>query len=202
MTGYEAFCLFSSLKLHFTQDQYDFLKYRGKSRTSIEAFENRKDKWQFYKLSRRCPNEQMMQDFLIANFVSDPNVWVGNLLQDEAEACYRSRQKVIQSLTYAFTNDIENLFDSNPNAVLQCQDGQYPDLLQKYLHSEIELETMCILNSILGFIPRWDKQISDTIHYPKVSLRIKKYTPFIQFDLTKYTLLLKKTLNENIQNIS
>ena len=64
MTGYEAFCLFSSLKLHFTQDQYDFLKYRGKTRTSVEAFENRKDKWQYYKLSRRCSSEQMMQDFL------------------------------------------------------------------------------------------------------------------------------------------
>ena len=89
MTGYECVCLFSSLKLHFTQDQYDFLKYRGKTRTSVEAFENRKDKWQYYKLSRRCSSEQMMQDFLVANFVADPNVWVGNLVQDEAEVFER-----------------------------------------------------------------------------------------------------------------
>ena len=181
MTGYETFGLYQALKLHFTTDSYDFFKYNGKTNVSVSAFENRKDKWQYYKLSRRCPNDQMMQDFLVANFIADPNVWVGTLLQDDAEVCYRSRQKVVQSLTYFFTNDINNLFDSNPNSVLQCHDGQYPDLLQKYLHGEIQLETMCILNSILGFIPRWDKQIADTIHYPKISLRIKKYTPFLPF---------------------
>jgi hypothetical protein len=47
----------------------------------------------------------------------------------------------------------------------------------------------------------WDKKIDDTIHYPKTSLRIKKYTPFIQFEPTKYKLILKKELHENTETL-
>jgi hypothetical protein len=48
----------------------------------------------------------------------------------------------------------------------------------------------------------WDKKIIDTIRYPAVSRTIKKYTPFISFDATKYKLILKKEYDANTQNIS
>ena len=53
MTGYEAFSLYNSLKLHFSQQTYDYFKYNGKSNISVNSFENRKDKYHFYKLSRK-----------------------------------------------------------------------------------------------------------------------------------------------------
>jgi hypothetical protein len=198
MTGYEAFCLYSSLKLHFTQESYDYFKYGGKSRTSIDAFENKKDKWFYYKLSRRFSNDEQARDFLVANFVHSPDVWIGHLLTEESDIHYRARQKVLQSLTYTFTNEIALIMSQeNPNASLIVQDGEYPLLLRLVLYGEVSIETVCILNSILGFLPMWDKKITDTIHYPNTSLRIKKYTPFIQFDPTKYKLILKKHLHEN-----
>ena len=203
MTGYEAFCLFSSLKLHFTQESYDYFKYGGKSRTSIDAFENKKDKWFFYKLSRRFSNDDQARDFLVANFLHDSNVWIGNLLREDSDIHYRARQKVIQSLSYTFTNEIGSIMNQeNPNDSLMVQDGEYPKLLTKLLHNEISIETVCILNSILKFLPMWDKKIADTIHYPSVSLKVKKYTPFIQFDPTKYKLILKKEIHENTETLS
>ena len=111
MTGYEAFSLYTSLKLHFNSDSYDYFRYNGKVNTSVDAFENRKDKWHFYKLSRRFANEEQGRDFIVANLVHDPNVWVGNLLVEESNIQYRKRQKVIQSLTYTFTNEIVSLFE-------------------------------------------------------------------------------------------
>ena len=201
MTGYEAFCLYSSLKLHFTQESYDYFKYGGKSRTSIDAFENKKDKWFYYKLSRRFSNDEQARDFLVANFVHSPDVWIGHLLTDESDVHYRARQKVIQSLSYTFTNEIKPLMSQeNPNDWLMVQDGEYPLMLRMLLHGEVSIETICILNSIMKFLPMWDKKITDTIHYPSVSLKIKKYTPFIQFDPTKYKLILKKQLHENSEN--
>jgi hypothetical protein len=83
------------------------------------------------------------------------------------------------------------------NDTLIVHDGEYPILLQKLLHNEISLETICILNKILNFLPSWDKKINDTIHYPNVSRRIKKYTPFIQFESTKYKIILKKEYDAN-----
>jgi hypothetical protein len=89
----------------------------------------------------------------------------------------------------------------NPNDSLMMRDeSPYPLLLSKLLYGEVSIETVCILNSILNFLPMWDKKINDTIHYPSVSLKIKKYTPFIQFDPTKYKLILKKQLHENSEN--
>jgi hypothetical protein len=201
MTGYEAFCLYSSLKLHFTQESYDYFKYGGKSRTSIDAFENKKDKWFYYKLSRRFTNDDQARDFLVANLVHSSDVWIGHLLTDDCDVHYRARQKVIQSLSYTFTNEIVPLMSQeNPNDWLMVQDGEYPLLLRMLLHGEVSIETVCILNSIMKFLPMWDKKITDTIHYPSISLKIKKYTPFIQFDPTKYKLILKKQLHENSEN--
>jgi hypothetical protein len=198
MTGYEAFSLYTSLKLHFNSDSYDYFKYNGKVNTSIEAFENRKDKWHFYKLSRRFTNEEQGRDFIVANFVHDPNVWVGNLLGEESNVQYRKRQKVIQSLSYTFSNEIALLMNQeSANDTLIVHDGQYPKLLLKLLHDEISLETVCILDKLLNFITSWDKKIADTIHYPNISRKIKKYTPFIQFEPTKYKIILKKEYDAN-----
>ncbi len=202
MTGYDAFCLFTSLKLHFNSDSYDYFRYHGKVSTSIDAFENRKDKYHFYKLSRRFSNDEQGRDFIVANLVHDSNVWIGHLLTNEADIEYRKRQKVIQSLTYIFTNEIESLMShNNPNDLLMIQDD-YPKLLMMLLHDEISLETVCILNQLMNFVPMWDKKIADTIHYPNISRKIKKYTPFIKFEPTKYKLILKKEYDANTENIS
>lgn len=198
MTGYEAFCLYNSLKLHFNSDSYDYFRYNGKVNTSVGAFENRKDKWHFYKLSRRFTNADICCDFLVANLVHNHDVWVGHLLTNEADVEYRKRQKVIQSLTYTFTNEIGSLMNhTSPNDLFISQEGQYPELLQKLLHDEISIETVCILNQLLQFLPTWDKKITDTIHYPNISRKIKKYTPFVPFDTTKYKLILKKEYDAN-----
>lgn len=201
MTGYEAFCLFSSLKLHFNSDSYDYFRYNGKTSTSIDAFENRKDKYHFYKLSRRFSNAEQGRDFIVANLVHDSNVWIGHLLTEESDIQYRKRQKIIQALTYHFTNEVKDfLFDGNPNDNLTVVDTQYPKLLHNMLHGDVSIETICVLNSILNFLPKWDVKIVDTIHYPRVSRTIKKYTPFIKFEPTKYKLILKKEYDANTEN--
>lgn len=196
ITGYEAFTLYNGIKLHFTTDSYDFFKYNGKTKVSVEAFENRKDKWHFYKLSRRLSNKDDLVDFLVANFVHDENTWVGNLLDEQSDTIYRQRQRVIQSISYTFQSDCERLFDNvaNPNTILQSDNGDYPVLLTKTLQKDVQIETLCILNRILNFLPRWNKTISDTIRWPLYSRKIIKYTPFTPQDDTKFKLLLKKVL--------
>lgn len=204
ITGYEAFSFYQAIKLHFTTDSYDFFKYGGKSKISVDAFENRKDKYYFYKLSRRLQTKDELVDFLVANFVEDEKCWVGNLLDDQSESLYRRRQKVMQSLSYTFQNDCESIFRgiSNPNEILQSGDGDYPKLLTSALQKNIEIETLCILNDILNFIPMWNKKIADTIRWPDYRRKLLKYSPFIKYDKTKIKILLKRIINEKMENIS
>jgi hypothetical protein len=196
--GYEAFGLYESLKLHFTKDSYDFHKYNGKSNISVTSFENRKDKYHFYKLSRKFNKREDLIEFLVANFVERDGLWVGDLLTEDAEVNYRSRQKIIQSLSYEFTGDLAKLFDGvdDPNEVIKVVDGDYPILLTYTLQRVIKIETLCILNSILNFLPMWDKKITDTIRWPDLRRKIIKYTAFLPKDSVKYKLILKKVIGK------
>ena len=192
MTGYEAFGIYQALKLHFTTDSYDFFKYNGKTNVSVNAFENRKDKYHFYKLSRKYSNKEDLINFIVANFVEDETSWVGNLLTEEADNNFRKRQKVIQSLSYTFQNDCKDLFDDckEPNELLSTN-GDYPILLTRTLQKDVQIETLCILNQILNFLPMWDKKITDTIRWPEYRRKLLKYAAFLPKDSVKYKLILK-----------
>jgi len=198
MTGYEVFCLYQAIKLHFTSQTYDFFRYNGKTHVSLTSFENRKDKYHFHKLARKHTNRDDLIMFIACNFVENDKTWVGSLLQDEAENNLLKHQKVFQSLSYIFENECINLFSNveNPNDVIRVKDGDYPILLKKYMRNDIHLETVCLLSEILNFIPTWDKNISDTIVWPTYRNKITKFTSFMVHDVVKYKLILKKVLNK------
>lgn len=193
MTGYEAFCLYSGLKLHFTSS-YDFFKYNGKLKTNIDAFDNRKDKYYFHRIARKY-NKEEFTDFLVANFLENPGVWIGKLLDEEANQIYVQYQKNMQSLGYIFEEDCKHLFESvdNPNDILKTN-GEHPVLLKKAFRNEVSFQTVYILNQILNFVPVWKQKINDTIVWPNFESKLNKYSGFIRVDLTKYKLILKKCL--------
>ena len=199
MNGYETFEIFQSLKLHFTTDKYDFFKYGGKTNVSITNFENRKDKYHYYKLSRKFNQKEELIDFIVSNFVEESVTWIGDLLLEEAQQKYLKRQKVIQSLSYTFENECKDLFSDtkDPNQVLKVIGGEYPVLLIKGLRKEISIETIVILNKILKFVPIWTQQIVDTIRWPDYRRKLEKYAAFLPEDVVKYKLILKKVINDN-----
>ena len=202
MTGYETFALYNSLKLHFSKESFDFFKYGGKSKISVNAFENRKDKWHFYKISRKYIKREELISFLVANFLENENVWAGELLEGKCHRIYLNRQKVIQSLTYTFKNDCLNLFEGtdNPNEVINTT-GDYPILLKRALQKEVEIETICILNSMLKFFPMWNRKISDTIRWPDYHRKICKYAPFVKFNDVKCKMILKEVINKQDEKL-
>ncbi len=195
MTGYEAFGLYQALKLHFTQESYDFFKYNGKSNVNVTSFENRKDKYHFYKLSRKYSNKDDLTDFIVANLMVTERMWVGDLLSEDAEVRYRARKKTLQSLSYVFENDCRTIFEGldDPNSVIKT-DGDYPVLLTKTLRGEVSIETLCILNHILNFFPMWNRKITDTIRWPDFRRKCEKYASFLPQDVVKYKMILKKVL--------
>ena len=198
MTGYEAFCLYESLKLHFTKESYDFFKYNGKTNVSVTAFENRKDKYHFYKLSRKFSQKDDLVSFIVANLIEKETLWVGDLLIEDAEVKFRQRQKSLQSLSYIFENDCRRAFEnvSDPNDIIKVEDGDYPSLLTMALRKEIQIETLCLLAKMLGFLPMWDKKITDTIRWPDYRKKLTKYAAFLPQDVVKYKMILKKVIGK------
>ena len=124
--------------------------------------------------------------------------WIGEISNETGEANYKKWQKRTQSLTYHFESDIMSLFEKvpSPNVLLKINQGNFPMLLQELMEGNICIETMCILNDLMNFIPMWDKKIDDDIIYPTWRRRIVKYTPFIDYDGKKFKNILKEALHE------
>jgi hypothetical protein len=58
-----------------------------------------------------------------------------------------------------------------------------------------QTETLCILASLLKFLPMWKEKIQDTIIWPNFYMKVLKYSAFLPKDDMKYKLILKKVLN-------
>jgi hypothetical protein len=200
-TGFAAFALYNALKLHFTSDSYDYFKYHGKTNVSKQTFSTRKDKYHFYKLSRKY-NLDELKNFYVANFVSGNDKWVGSMLQD-GEENYTKWSKTQQSLTYTVENEIIDLFDKVDGAEFWSMedyfkpiDGGWPNIITRLMQDKLSLETVCILVDVIGCMPRWEKEITEDIIWPSNQRIIKKYTPFIDYDKAKFTRFLKEKIKE------
>lgn len=195
-SGYLAFTLYNSLKLHFTSNSYDYFKYHGKTNVSAVTFLKRKDKYSFYKLSRKY-NQEELKDFYIANFLEGDR-WVGDMVKD-GEEVYKRWQKVQQSLTYTFENDILYLLANggSPDSMLEVKPNSYPVLMRLVQLKQVSLETLVILNDIMNFLPMWDKKIDDDIIWPDWSMKIKKYSTFLHYDKIKFKNILIEKIKDN-----
>ena len=195
VTPFETYQTYLSMKSHFTNRKYDFFKYGGKSRATMSSFNKRKDKYWFEKTSRKYSDEEVL-NFLLSNFVTTDNpqnLWIGEII-NSGERNYAEWMRRQQSLTYLFKEQsIELLSKKNLNEVFDCSKG-HPPLLKKYLGGEISLETLTILEKVFSFVKNFDKKLDDPV-WESVSLKIKKYIPFININVFHYKKILKEVID-------
>ena len=184
------------MKTHFTSKTYNYLKYHGKTNTSKEIFLRRKDKFAFFRMARKYSLEDV-KFFFLANLVYRDTTWVGDMMTQEGEDAYKLWQKNNQSLQYLFKSDIIQLTDKyeDPMVMIKSVDGQFPPLLESAMRGEILIETLTIMNDIMGFFKTWDKTISDDIIWPKYRLKCLKYAPFLEYDKQKFKDIIKDNCN-------
>lgn len=192
MSPYDVYTTYLAMKKHFTDAKYDFFKYNGKTRSSVSAFNKRRDKYFFERMSRKLSDDEIKMYF-IANFVATDNpsaVWVGEIIQS-GEKRYTELSKKYQSLTYTFSEECRELFDCMElPQVFDCKRG-HPPILKKYLAGEVSIETLSILDLVFSFTAKLDKKLSDPV-WETVSLKIKKYKPFINIDVSKCKKILRE----------
>jgi len=185
---FESYKLYNALKLHFETD-YDAVKYNFKSNVSSQSFFKRRDKYFFAKIAKQY--EKDLKGYYIANFKHGVS-YVGEMVNEVGEKNYIEHKKTLESLTRVFQNDINKLSEQKMefDNLFKSQDGQHPLIIQLWMQEEITLETVVILNSLIGFIPRESKKISDTLIWPDIKRKIEKYTPFVNFNSTKCKLII------------
>ncbi len=191
---FDAYRCYLSLKNHFTKDHYDYHKYRGKTRATVQAFYKRKDRFWFEKFAR-SKNDKEVEEFFVSNFIysTDPaTMWIGEMIK-EGEGRYQEWKKKTQSLSYIFKGEAENIFEKKKvDDVFNCSKG-HPPILKSYLGGDTSLESMVIYDIIFGYGKDFDKRLNDPV-WETVSRKVKKYKPFLNINVPHYKKILKEVV--------
>ena len=185
----DTYIEFMALRHHFTTDSYDYIKYGGKIKQNWrekDNFEHRKDYFLFQKLSK----QPFLQEYILANILQKPKIWIYELISDESEKTYLSWKKRKESFSYIFKTEICYLPSDILERIILTSDMNL--ILNFYFNKTICMETLYILYMLLN-----EYNVNAIINDPlleDIEFKLNKYKPFMK----KYFLVNEK----NILNIA
>lgn len=193
------FKLYHSLRLHFTSN-YDFFKYRGKTR-KFGNLDNKRGKNFIFRLEKKYGGE--FASFLVCMFTSHSkeNWRLDQFICVENEKIYDKWKSRMSSLPYHFEQDLNFLknLDVPFNDMFKCsiirngiKQKSHPLILKHYIKEDINLETLIVIDIVLGYFSHWDKSMEDDFLWKDLHFKIKKYKPFLTISKDRYKEILKK----------
>ena len=195
--GFDVYKTYLGVKLHFTSDTYDYYKYGGKVNTKLDTFTKRKDRYFFHKLSTRYAEADIL-DFFVANFLADSKRWIGNLLANDGRDVYLDYKKRKEAFAYHFKQECGTIASDFGRRNISFNDGfippdgQHPRVLRLLIQRKISYQTTIVLNHFLNFVKNWDKEITEKVVWPEISLKVTRLKPFINFNATECKLIMKE----------
>lgn len=200
MEPYDVYRAYLSLRLHFTTDSYDVIKQQGRVKASKQSFFKRRDLFSIKKISELYTDKEVV-DFLVANFVSGDR-W-GGVFDHDAKETYMHWKKRIESMTYIFEKEVDNIFNFAEKTgityldMFVAKNKQHPHILKLYLKGTVSIETLVILNKLNNYVEQLDTFLDTDVIWPDVSRIIKKYSPFLSINKEKYDNIVRRRIGCN-----
>lgn len=206
---FECYKMFIAMKNHFTtkDGSYDYKKYSGKVSIPKNTYLKRKDRSIFRDLSKKYSKKEL-EDFFLSVFLCSGTsgtaiarsefLTSSNLLDDDTIDYYKLWKTRNQSLSYLFDNDFRKLLEMAIDSdlyfddIFKSVDGDYPLVMQMERRGEISIETVVIIDKILSFLDRVN--IDDTIYWPVYKKKCKKYSDFVDINISLYIKKMRNIL--------
>jgi hypothetical protein len=176
-----------AMKQHFTTDNYDYHKYKGKIRSSFDSFRTRNDVFFFHKLA----NKDDPENLLLATMVVKPNAWIREIVEQDGEDRYLEWKRKIDSLSRVFKDDLSKLDDDYQQNFV-AHNGHHPPVMNLFMQKKITLETFTLLTNLSNIFPYWEKEIVDRIVARDIIRLSRKYRPFLSIDEKKFKNLIRE----------
>ena len=193
MESIDVYLMYCAMKAHFGKSDYDFVKFDGKSKVSRNSFWKRKDRSFFVKLSRKYKTSNEIKNYLVSNFVKENKGWVGNFTDEN----YTQWENM--NMIEMFEKDITPLlqdFDKG-KFIFAVPESSHPKLLKEYLGKRVSLETMIILDELMGYAPKWNVHLKDDFMWEEINLLMNNYKKFLTIDKEKCRIILLKFVKGN-----
>lgn len=188
--GKSVYKLYLMIKQHMN-GKYDVIKYNWCMRVSDAAYQKRRDKYFFQKLSEKYKLKELTLIF-ISNLVANQDAWIGDISDADALVFYREYIGRLKQIKFKFEEDIRNIyyfskkvevsafkeiFEYNP----KVQSSYIFKLLQSNI---ISFETFILLDSFLNIIDKHDEQ-TDNLVWNNYSIKLKAYRKILNIDSQK-----------------
>tara|TARA_B100000482_G_scaffold49235_1_gene32885 strand:- start:411 stop:956 length:546 start_codon:yes stop_codon:yes gene_type:complete len=180
------------MKAHFSRKDYDFHKYGGKTKVSRDSFWKRKDRFFFVKLSKKYKTEIEIRNYFVSNFIKDKSGYIANFSEENYNSWLLRRSGFFDQFVIEmkpFIKEFEPLFE--------VKNSSHPKLLKEFLGSRVSLETMLVLDELVSFSKKWDKQLEDDIVWADLKKLMKNYKGFLTINKNRYRMKLLKLIEES-----
>ena len=191
MQAVDVYLMYCALKAHF-QGDYDYHKFGGKTKTKRESYYKRKDRFFFAKTAVKYEDTEVL-NYFVSNFIHNRSGYIANFTDKNYETWMNKRvmfYEIFSQEMQPFVKNFEPLFE--------CESGQHPTLLKEYMGKRISLETMIVLDDLVEFSKRWDKELVwDDFVWPDVKKLMNNYKGFLTINTDKYRMKLLKLIEES-----
>lgn len=182
ISAFDTWRISMATKMHFESDGYDAFRFCFKAKNlSCRAFEMRKDRYFFEKLSKKLKTFDDARRYAFANIFFLSNTWIGSMTDDP----YKDYCKRVQTFSYRLKQDLQRLPEIPLDSLLVPPNGKPPILIQRYLEGDLMAETVMIINGLTHFIDIINDKVLDTMLWPEIKKKLDKGTAFVLADIDK-----------------
>ena len=192
MEPIDVYIMYCAMKAHFSKTDYDFIKYGGKTKVSRDSFYKRKDRHFFVKLSKKYKTKTEIMHYYVSNFIKDKKGYIANFSDENYKSWLLKRDGFFEQFTIEMQPYIKNF-----EPLFQVKDNNHPKLLKEFLGSRLSLETMIILDDLVEYGKKWDKQLEGDIVWIDLKKLMKNYKGFLTINKNKYRMKLLKLIEES-----
>lgn len=192
--------LYNSIKLHFSQKNYDYLKYKlNEKRFTLESLNQRPDKEYFKKLSEKVMYRNRLIPLLVSNFYYNNKIWVGDLLQDDSLKKTIEYRKYQNTFTDSFVDDIKKLVYNS--GIISSKQLHSDNIKTNYFTLLAKKKIHPITGSILDnlYYTKYIHNSSLSFIYSDTHFTLSRYHQFIANDAVKSISedLITEIINQN-----
>lgn len=199
VNGKSVYTLYLAIKQHFN-GRYDVVKYNWVMRVSDAAYQKRRDKYFFEKLSDKYTLKELTLIFM-SNLVANQDAWIGDISDADALVFYREYIGRLKRIKEQFKDDIKNIYYFSQKVEVKALSEifEYNNKVQssyifKLLQSNvISFETFILLDSFLDIIDKHDNQTNDLV-WSKYSTKLNAYKKILIIDSAEARKLFIETV--------
>ena len=192
MEPIDVYLMYCAMKAHFGKSDYDFVDYKGKTRIKRDTFYKRKDRSFFVKLARKYSTEEQIKNYFISNFIKDKKGYIANFTDENYESWKLKRKNFFE----IFEVEMKPLVESFENLYV-VENRQHPKLMREFLGGRVSLETLIILDELVGYGTTWIEEMKDDIIWIDLNNLMDNYERFLTIDQEQYRIRLLKLIEES-----